>query len=230
MCRREFAGVFPYLVSPIDSQGEVKEEVLKSLVEHLIRCGVHGLTPLGSTGEFAYLTWPQRRRMVEVVLEAAGGRIPVVAGIAHTSIREAVRQAVEMEAIGADGILAIMDLYFPVSQEGVVSYFRSIAEAVSCPIVLYTNPSFSSGNLSPEAISVDLYELARMRKWDQALLLQRSLWDINRIFQKYALAACIKACLEVQGFPVGPPIPPLQPLSGSAMKEVEEVLRGLEAT
>ena len=152
MEKKEFAGVFPYLVSPIDSRGEVKEKVLKSLVEHLIGSGVHGLTPLGSTGEFAYLTWPQRRKIVEVVLQAAAGRVPVVAGIAHASNREAVRQAVELEKLGADGILAIMDSYFPVSQEGVISYFRSIAEAVSCPVILYTNPSFSSTNLSLEAI------------------------------------------------------------------------------
>jgi 4-hydroxy-tetrahydrodipicolinate synthase len=294
MDERKFAGVFPYLVSPIDAMGEVKEEVLKSLVEHLIRCGVHGLTPLGSTGEFAYLTWPQRKKVVEVVLEAAAGRVPVVAGIAHTSIREAVRQGVEMEKLGVDGILAIMDSYFAVSKEGVVSYFRSIAEAVSCPVVLYTNPTFSSTDLSPEAIealaevpniqylkdasantgnlltvmsrvgqkikvfsasahiplfvmmlggvgwmsgpacvvprqSVELYELARKRLWEEALILQRRLWSINWIFQKYSLAACIKACLELQGFRVGHPVPPLQPLSSSAVKEVEGVLRSLGA-
>ena len=152
MAGKEFAGVFPYLVSPVDPQGAVKEDVLKKLVAHLIQSGVHGLTPLGSTGEFAYLTWEQRKRVVEVVVDSAGGRVPVVAGVAHTSNREAVRQAKEMEAIGADGILAIMDSYFPVPAEGVVSYFRSIAEAVSCPVVLYTNPSFSTTNLSLEAI------------------------------------------------------------------------------
>lgn len=152
MAGKEFAGVFPYLVSPVDPQGAVKEDVLRKLVAHLIQSGVHGLTPLGSTGEFAYLTWEQRKRVVEAVVDSAGGRVPVVAGVAHTWIREAVRQAKEMEAIGADGILAIMDSYFPVPAEGVVSYFRSIAEAVSCPVVLYTNPSFSSTNLSLEAI------------------------------------------------------------------------------
>ncbi len=294
MAEKEFAGVFPYLVSPVDSEGAVKEGVLKSLVEHLIRCGVHGLTPLGSTGEFAYLTWEQRRRVVEVVLEGAAGRVPVVAGVAHTSNREAARQARAMEKLGAAGILAIMDSYFPVSQEGVISYFRAIAEAVSCPVVLYTNPSFWATTLSLEALealaqipnirylkdasantgnlltimnqvgekikifsasahiplfvmmlggvgwmagpscvipkqSVELYGLAQEKRWEEALTLQRRLWNINRIFQKYALAACIKACLELQGFPVGAPVPPQQPLSGAALKDVEAVLRGLEA-
>jgi 4-hydroxy-tetrahydrodipicolinate synthase len=293
MNQNEFVGVFPYLVSPVDAKGVVKAEVLKSLVEHLIECGVHGLTPLGSTGEFAYLTWPQRKRVIEVVIDAASGRVPVVAGVAHTSIREAVWQAKEVEAMGANGILAIMDSYFPVPPKGVISYFRSIAEAVSCPIVLYTNPSFSSTNLTLEVLdelvkitniqylkdasantgnllttmsyfgdrikvfsasahiplfvmmlggvgwmagpacviprqSVKLYELARERRWEEAILLQKKLWSINWIFQKYSLAPCIKACLEIQGFPVGDPIPPLQPLTREAMREVEEVLKTLD--
>ena len=69
MNRKEFFGVFPYLVSPVDSDGKVKEDVLRSLVDHLIKSGVHGLTPLGSTGEYAYLTWPQRRKVVEIVID-----------------------------------------------------------------------------------------------------------------------------------------------------------------
>jgi len=294
MRTKEFAGVYPYLVSPVNSRGEVMEDVLERLVEHLIQMGVHGLTPLGSTGEFAYLTWDQRRRVVEVVLEASKGRVPVVAGVAHTSIREAARQAGEMERMGVDGILAVMDTYFPVPPEGVAAYFRAVAEAVSCPIVLYTNPSFSGTNLSPEVIesllstpnirylkdasantgnlltlmnrvgdrlkifsasahiplavmmlggvgwmsgpacvipgqSVRLYELTRGRQWDEAIALQKRLWSINWIFQKYALAPCIKACLEIQGFPVGAPIPPLQPLKGAALQEIEGVLKSLQA-
>ncbi len=85
-----FHGVFPYLVSPIDASGEVDADVLARLCDDLIAAGVHGLTPLGSTGEFAYLSWPQRRRVVEVVVEAARGRVPVVAGVASTTIADAV--------------------------------------------------------------------------------------------------------------------------------------------
>jgi 4-hydroxy-tetrahydrodipicolinate synthase len=77
--------------------------------------------------------------------------------------------------------------------------------------------------------SVKLYELARKGDWDEAMGLQKRLWDINRIFQKYALAACIKCCLELQGFPVGDPVPPQQKLSGPAVKEVEKVLAEIGA-
>lgn len=70
-------GVFPYLVSPIDAGGEVDAVVLEKLCDDLIAQGVHGLTPLGSTGEFAYLSWAQKRRVAEVVVQAARGRVPV---------------------------------------------------------------------------------------------------------------------------------------------------------
>ena len=147
-----FHGVFPYLVSPVDAQGRIKAEVLARLVDHLVQSGVHGLTPLGSTGEFAYLNADQRRRVVEVVLEANGGRVPVVAGVAATTTADAVHQAREYERMGVAGVLAILEAYFPVPEAGVVDYFRAIARAVSCPVVLYTNPTFQRSDLTLGAI------------------------------------------------------------------------------
>ncbi len=148
MAGTEFHGVFPYLVSPIDASGEVKAEVLERLCDDLIQAGVHGLTPLGSTGEFAYLSWTQRRRIVEIVLGAARGRVPVVAGVASTTTGDAVSQAREFERLGCSGILAILEAYFPIPDEGVFAYFREIAAAVSIPLVLYTNPNFQRSDLS----------------------------------------------------------------------------------
>ena len=91
-----FHGVFPYLVSPVAPDGTVLEAELRRLVDHLIASGVHGLTPLGSTGEFAYLAMTQRRRIVEVVVDQAKGRVPVVAGVAATTTADAVRQAQDL--------------------------------------------------------------------------------------------------------------------------------------
>ena len=147
-----FHGVFPYLVSPIAADGRVMEGELRRLVDHLIAAGVHGLTPLGSTGEFAYLDGAQKRRIVEVVVEQAAGRVPVVAGVAATTTAEAVRQAKGWAAIGADGILAILEAYFPVPEAGVVAYFRAVADASDLPVVLYTNPNFQRSDLSLAAV------------------------------------------------------------------------------
>jgi 4-hydroxy-tetrahydrodipicolinate synthase len=152
MAKIEFKGVFPYLVSPVDAKGRVKTEVLAELVEHLIACGVHGLTPLGSTGEFAYLDTEQRLEIVDCVVRAARGRVPVVAGVAATTTQGAVDLARRIVELGADGVLAILEAYFPISEKGVEAYFTAIAEAVPCPIVLYTNPQFQRSDLTLSVI------------------------------------------------------------------------------
>jgi 4-hydroxy-tetrahydrodipicolinate synthase len=149
----EFHGVFPYLVSPIDAGGRIKTDVLGRLASDLIDAGVHGLTPLGSTGEFAYLSREQRSDVVRATIEAAGKRVPVVAGIASTATADAVAQARDYQRLGADGILAILESYFPLKDAQVESYFRAIADAVDIPVVIYTNPQFQRSDLSLDVIA-----------------------------------------------------------------------------
>ena len=152
MIQNEFRGVFPYLVSPIDERGRVRDAVLIRLVNDLINAGVHGLTPLGSTGEFAYLNREQRYRIVEVVVQATNRRVPVVAGVASTAIADAVEQVKAYEAAGVDGILGILEAYFPLTEDGVVTYFSAVANATVLPVVLYTNPQFQRSDLTLAAI------------------------------------------------------------------------------
>jgi 4-hydroxy-tetrahydrodipicolinate synthase len=149
----DFHGVFPYLVSPVDPDGTIRRDVLARLCDDLIASGVHGLTPLGSTGEFAYLNNAQRLAVVEITIEAARGRVPVVAGVASTSTADAVAQAKAYQKLGADGILAILEAYFPLSDAQVESYFRAIADAVDIPVVIYTNPQFQRSDLSLDCIA-----------------------------------------------------------------------------
>src|SRR3954453_15444482 len=149
----DFQGVFPYLVSPIDPTGDIRNEVLGRLCDDLIMSGVHGLTPLGSTGEFAYLSQAQRTDVVRTTIEAAKGRVPVIAGVASTSTADAVTQAKAYQKLGADGILAILEAYFPLTDAQVESYFRAIAEAVDIPVVLYTNPQFQRSDLTLDVIA-----------------------------------------------------------------------------
>jgi len=148
----EFAGVMPYLVSPIAADGTVMEDVLGRLVEHLVVRGVHGLVPLGSTGEFAYLSQAQRLRVVEVVVAASAGRVPVIAGVAATTTADAVAQARAYRRAGADGILAILEAYFPLGEVQVEGYFSAVADATDLPVVLYTNPNFQRSDLSIRSI------------------------------------------------------------------------------
>ncbi|MGK7654724.1 dihydrodipicolinate synthase family protein [Roseovarius sp. B08] len=197
-----FHGVFPYLVSPLNGEGRVNREVLTRLCDDLIEAGVHGLTPLGSTGEFAYLSWAQKRDIVETVVAAARGRVPVVAGVAATTTQEAVRQAREFAAMGCDGILAVLEAYFPVSDAGIKDYFTAVAAAVDLPIVIYTNPNFQRSDLSVSLIA-ELAEVENIRCLkDASSNTGRLLSIMDRVGDKldiFAASAHIPACVMLIG-------------------------------
>jgi 4-hydroxy-tetrahydrodipicolinate synthase len=222
-------------------------------------------------------------------VETAAGRVPVIAGVNEMTTTGAVKQAIETERIGADGILVVLPTYFPLADQQVVEHFQAVARAVSCPVTLYTNPKFAkwdftipmleelaeepnirylkdaSGNtgkllsivnalqdrikifsasahvplfvfmmggvgwmsgpacLIPEKC-VKLYELARGKRWEEALKLQKTLWSLNVAFQNYSLASCVKAGLEMQGFSVGSPLPPLRQLDKEGKRVVSQIL------
>lgn len=149
----DFHGVFPYLVSPIDPAGSIRTDVLGRLCDDLIKAGVHGLTPLGSTGEFAYLDSRQRATVARTAIEAAQRRVPVIVGVASTAIADAVAQARAYQQMGANGILAILEAYFPLKDAQVEAYFRAIADAVDIPVVIYTNPNFQRSDLTLDVIA-----------------------------------------------------------------------------
>ena len=197
-----FHGVFPYLVSPVDASGAIRADVLARLCDDLIAAGVHGLSPLGSTGEFAYLSWAQRKRVVEVVLEAARGRVPVVAGVAATTTADAVAQARAFAEMGCDGILAILEAYFPIPDDGVYAYFKAVAESVSVPVVLYTNPSFQRSDLSLPVIE-RLSRIGNVRYIkDASVNTGRLLSIIDRVgdsMQVFAASSHIPACVMMIG-------------------------------
>jgi len=199
---KDFQGVFPYLVSPVDAQGNIQEDVLSRLCTHLIDAGVHGLAPLGSTGEFAYLNAAQRRRVVEVVIQAAAGKVPVTPGVAATTIADAVAQTKTYTRMGADGILAILEAYFPVDDDGVYDYFKAIADATSLPVVLYTNPNFQRSDLTLPVIE-RLSHIPNIRYLkDASSNTGRLLSIINRVqgrMQVFAASAHIPAAVMLIG-------------------------------
>jgi 4-hydroxy-tetrahydrodipicolinate synthase len=196
-----FHGVFPYLVSPIDGDGGVRRDVLARLIDDLIKAGVHGVTPLGSTGEFAYLNNEQRAAVVRTSIEAAAGRVPVVAGVAATATADAVAQARLYGKLGADGILAILESYFPLKDAQVEEYFRAIADAVDVPVVLYTNPQFQRTDLSLDVIA-RLAEHPRIRYIKDASTNTGRLLSImnrNERLAVFSASAHIPACVMLIG-------------------------------
>jgi len=197
----DFHGVFPYLVSPIDGSGRIKADVLGRLVDDLVAAGVHGVTPLGSTGEFAYLNNEQRADVVRATIEAASGRVPVVAGVASTATADAVAKARIYQKLGVDGILAILESFFPLGEAQVEAYFRAIADAVEVPVVLYTNPQFQRTDLSLDVIA-RLSEHSRIRYIkDASTNTGRLLSIMNRCerLKVFSASAHIPACVMLIG-------------------------------
>ncbi len=197
----ELHGVFPYLVTPVDGAGRIKADVLGRLAGDLVAAGVHGLTPLGSTGEFAYLDTAQRAEAVRVTIAAAAGRVPVIAGVAATATADAVAQARAYQKLGADGILAILESYFPLAEPQVEAYFRAIADAVDLPVVLYTNPQFQRSDLSLDVIArLGTHPRIRYIK-DASTNTGRLLSIMNRAagLKVFSASAHIPACVMLIG-------------------------------
>jgi 4-hydroxy-tetrahydrodipicolinate synthase len=145
--RRPFTGVGTALVTPFRRDGSLDEAAVKRLVRRQVDSGVHFVSPCGTTGEAPTLTHREKLRVVELVVEEVGGRVPVLAGAGGYDTREVIELARDMEAAGADGLLSVTPYYNKPTPEGMYQHFKAIAESVRLPIVLYNVPTRTSINL-----------------------------------------------------------------------------------
>lgn len=149
-----FEGVMPALVTPFTDDGsEVDALALGRLVEHCIAGGVTGLVPGGSTGEFTTLTGDERRRVTELVISAAAGRVPTIPGTGALSTAETVALSVHAELAGAEAVMIVPPFYTPLRWPEVVAHFAAVADRVSIPIVYYNLPSASGLTLTGEQLA-----------------------------------------------------------------------------
>ena len=147
-----FEGVLTALVTPL-RDGEVDEEALRALVERQIEAGVDGLVPCGSTGESATLSHAEHRRVMEIVVQATRGRVPVVAGTGSNNTREAIELTQHAKQAGAEGALLISPYYNKPTQAGLVEHFAEIAKQTSFPLVVYNIPSRTASNILPTTLA-----------------------------------------------------------------------------
>ena len=147
-----FTGCGTALVTPFRSDFSVDEGALRQLVRRQVVAGVHFLVPCGTTGESPTLTNQERRRVVEITLEEAHGKVPVVAGAGGYDTAEVTRAAREYQTMGVDGILSVAPYYNKPTQEGLYQHFRFIADAVSLPILLYNVPGRTGVNIEPATV------------------------------------------------------------------------------
>ena len=147
-----FKGAIPALVTPF-RHGEVDEKAFVALVERQIAAGVHGLVPVGTTGETATLSHDEHKRVVELCVQTAAGRVPVIAGAGSNSTDEAIDLARFAKTVGADGALIVSPYYNRPSQEGIYQHFKAINDAVQIPILVYNVPSRTGSDVSNETIA-----------------------------------------------------------------------------
>ena len=147
-----FTGCGTALVTPFRSDFSLDEGALRQLVRRQVVAGVHFLVPCGTTGESPTLTNEERRRVVEITLEEAQGKVPVVAGAGGYDTAEVTRAAREYQTMGVDGILSVAPYYNKPTQEGLYQHFRFIADAVSLPILLYNVPGRTGVNIEPATV------------------------------------------------------------------------------
>lgn len=152
-----FTGSMPALVTPFKA-GKVDEDALRALVEWHIENGSSGLVPVGTTGESPTLSHDEHKRVVEIVVEQAKGRVPVIAGAGSNNTIEAIDLAVHAEKAGADAVLVVTPYYNKPTQEGMYQHFKAVNDAIGLPIIIYNIPPRSVVDMSVETMA-RLYEL-----------------------------------------------------------------------
>jgi 4-hydroxy-tetrahydrodipicolinate synthase len=151
--RTQFTGVGTALVTPFTRAGTVDEAAVKRLARRQVDAGVHFLVPCGTTGESPTLSTDEKRRIVELVVAEANGRVPVLAGAGGYDTREVIHAAGEMGKAGADGLLSVTPYYNKPTQEGLFQHYQAIAESTPLPIVLYNVPGRTGCNIEPATVA-----------------------------------------------------------------------------
>jgi 4-hydroxy-tetrahydrodipicolinate synthase len=171
-----FKGVLPALVTRF-RDGAVDEDAFVRLVERQIAGGVHGLVPVGTTGESATLSHDEHRRVVELCVATSAGRVPVVAGAGSNSTAEAIELVRHAKTVGADAALVVTPYYNRPSQEGLYAHYAAIAEAVQLPVLVYNVPSRTSVDIANET-------LARLAKLPNIVGIKDATGDLGRASQQ----------------------------------------------
>jgi len=171
-----FKGVFPALITPF-KDGKLDESAFVALVERQIAGGVHGLVPVGTTGETATLSHDEHRRVVELCVETARGRVPVIAGAGSNATHEAIELVGHAKAVGADAALVVTPYYNRPSQEGLYRHYAAINDAVQLPVLVYNVPSRASIDISNET-------LARLAALPNIVGIKDATGDMTRVSQQ----------------------------------------------
>ncbi|ATQ42725.1 4-hydroxy-tetrahydrodipicolinate synthase [Caulobacter mirabilis] len=168
-----FRGAFTALITPF-RDGAVDEDAFVALVERQIAGGIHGLVPVGTTGETSTLSHDEHKRVVELCVKTARGRVPVIAGAGSNATAESIDLARYAKSVGADAVLVVAPYYNRPSQEGIYRHYEAINDAVQIPIVTYNVPGRTVADISNET-------LERLSKLPNVVGIKDATSDLTRI-------------------------------------------------
>ena len=151
--KERLKGIFPPIATPLTESEEFDEQGMRNLVQYLLGQGVHGLFVLGSTGEFAAFTSAERRRIIEVVVDEAAGRVPILANATEVGTKKTIETAKRVAALGADAMVLMVPFYFRHRTPEVLLHFREVSSAVDLPIFMYNNPGSTKFNITPDIVA-----------------------------------------------------------------------------
>jgi len=146
-------GIIPAMVTPVTPGGKINVEALRKLTDYLIKGGVHGLFPVGSQGEFYALTFEEKKRVIEVVVEETKRRVPVYAGTGAVTTREAIALTKMAEEAGVSAVSILTPFFIRPNEEELFEHYSAIAKATRLPVLLYNNPQRTGVNISPEFVA-----------------------------------------------------------------------------
>jgi dihydrodipicolinate synthase/N-acetylneuraminate lyase len=210
-----FEGVITALVTPF-RRDLLDEDALRRLVDEQIAAGVDGLVPVGTTGESPTLTMQEHIHVIEVVIEAAARRVPVIAGTGSNSTHEAIELSLAAKRAGADGLLLVTPYYNRPGQEHMYRHFRAIMQTASLPTIVYNVPSRTAfsvvSNVAPALMSA-MWDAAAAGDWTKARQLHYRLLPISEGLFVEANPIPVKAALAMMGRMTEEVRPPLYPLA-----------------
>ncbi len=171
----QFKGTFTVMITPFSEDGrQVDETALKRFVDWQISEGIHGLIPLGSTGEFLSVSDEERQQVAEITIKQAAGRVPVLVGTAAENTWDAVHYSREAEALGADGVMIIPPFYSTPTDDELYQHYKTIGDAISIPIMIYNNPATSNVDMLPQLV-------ARLSEIENVSYIKESTMDVTRV-------------------------------------------------
>ncbi|MBW7962067.1 4-hydroxy-tetrahydrodipicolinate synthase [Bradyrhizobium sp. BR 10261] len=171
---KTFRGTYTVMITPFNAAGEVDVMALRAFVDWQIAEGIHGLIPLGSTGEFLSMDDDEKVLVAEVVIRQAAGRVPVLIGTGAEDTREVVRLSRRAERLGADGVMIIPPFYSTPTDDELVHHYKTVADAISLPIMVYNNPATANVDLKPQLV-------ARIAEIDNCLYIKESTLEVTRV-------------------------------------------------